>query len=401
MVCHKPRRNKAVRSCENGVPSAFAHCLIHTSGGKNMHIQGDMSIGIIMEIPELAKIRDLIFTNLDQEKYDSLLQEYGMEESRLSDALEYTAQRCKDERFLLPVYRADSQCSAVSGTDSAEKYPSSAFVQNTAASWTDQSGRMPYRMIYEKEDVLLLNYAVHPGKPYILVCPGGGYNREWVLVEGYPLALRINELGYNAFILIYRTGKTGLFPQPLEDLAAAVDFIERNKEILQVETKDYAVTGASAGGHLCAVWGSRSTGWGAYGTAKPKALLLSYPAAVLSMFYDNYEKCLENGDTAGEQAQAAFLKRVGGAHFSREDIGAYSLENLISNEYPSTFLVHAQDDPTVPVEVSLKTAALLEQHGIQNEIRIVRKAGHSFGLGIGTDAQGWLDDAVCFWQESR
>lgn len=335
---------------------------------KRMNITGTMTIGELGKIPQLAKIRDMIFTNMDDEKYDSKLSEYGIGESRLIESLEYTAGRCASEDFLLRIY------------EDGQEFASS------------------FKMIHEKSNVLLMNYAVHPGKPYILICPGGGYNREWVLVEGYPLAMRINELGYNAFILIYRTGKTGLFPQPLEDFAAAVHYIEKHKAELQVETEGYAVTGASAGGHLCAMWGTKGRGYEAYGAARPKALLLSYPAAIMSMFYDIYEKCLNEGDTAGAEGQAAILRRIGGADFTREDIDAYSLEKLIDNDYPDTYIVHAEDDPVVPVETDRKTAALLEQYGIRSNVRFVKKAGHSFGLGIGTDAEGWLDEAVRFWQ---
>ena len=338
-----------------------------------MMISGTMTIGELGRIPSLSKVKDFIFTNLDDEKYESQLQQYGIEQSRLIEALEYTAKRCEAEDFVLSIYSGEKP-------------------------FSDAGKAGKYKMIYDKADVCLLNYAVHPGKSYILVCPGGGYNREWVLVEGYPLAMRINELGYNAFILIYRTGKTGLFPEPLEDYAAAVNYIEKHKDELKVETEGYAVTGASAGGHLCSMWGTKQKGYEAYGAAKPKALLLSYPAPALSMFYEIYEKCVENKDTAGAEGQAALLRRVGGADFDRDKIGVYSLENLIDKDYPPTYFVHAEDDPVVPIVTGRRFEALLEQYGIRKEVHIVGHAGHSFGLGIRTDAEGWLEEAVRFWQ---
>jgi len=350
-----------------------------------------MTIGQIEMLPEFAALRNYIFTNMDKEKSDSRLEEYGIEKSRLVESLEYAAARSREESFLLHVYHDTSFRDGSLRDGSLRK----------GALGDEDLHDVSAAFIKEKKDVLLMNFAVHPGKPYVLVCPGGGYNREWMLVEGYPLAMRINELGYNAFILVYRTGRTGLFPDPLEDVAAAVSYIERHKEELQVETQGYAVTGASAGGHLCAMWGTKTKGFEAYGCKSPAALLLSYPAAVISMFYDAYAQCVAADDSSGAEAQAAFLRRIGGEHFDRDTICAYSLETLIDGDYPPAYLVHAEDDPVVPVKTSLRTCTLLEKYGIQNEVRIVKYAGHSFGLGIGTDAEGWMDDAVRFWQKVR
>lgn len=36
--------------------------------------------------------------------------------------------------------------------------------------------------------------------------------------------------------------------------------------------------------------------------------------------------------------------------------------------------------------------------GIDAEFHLYPNLGHGFGLGIGTTAEGWLDDAVRFWE---
>jgi hypothetical protein len=36
--------------------------------------------------------------------------------------------------------------------------------------------------------------------------------------------------------------------------------------------------------------------------------------------------------------------------------------------------------------------------GIDVEFRVYQNVGHGFGLGIGTKAEGWLEDAVLFWE---
>jgi acetyl esterase/lipase len=39
----------------------------------------------------------------------------------------------------------------------------------------------------------------------------------------------------------------------------------------------------------------------------------------------------------------------------------------------------------------------LRNAGVEVEYRRYRNAGHGFGLGVGTDADGWIEDAVQFW----
>ena len=36
--------------------------------------------------------------------------------------------------------------------------------------------------------------------------------------------------------------------------------------------------------------------------------------------------------------------------------------------------------------------------GIDTEFHCYPGLGHGFGLGTGTAAEGWLDDAVAFWE---
>ena len=37
--------------------------------------------------------------------------------------------------------------------------------------------------------------------------------------------------------------------------------------------------------------------------------------------------------------------------------------------------------------------------GIDTKFHIYEGLGHGFGLGTGTVAEGWIDDAVAFWEK--
>lgn len=41
----------------------------------------------------------------------------------------------------------------------------------------------------------------------------------------------------------------------------------------------------------------------------------------------------------------------------------------------------------------------LDALGIDTEFHVYPNLGHGFGLGTGTSAEGWLDDAVNFWEK--
>ena len=40
----------------------------------------------------------------------------------------------------------------------------------------------------------------------------------------------------------------------------------------------------------------------------------------------------------------------------------------------------------------------LEKNGIPHEVHVYKNVPHGTGLAAGTDAAGWLNDAVAFWE---
>ena len=84
-------------------------------------------------------------------------------------------------------------------------------------------------------------------RKYVIVCPGGGYAHCVTGQEGYPIAAKLNEMGYTAFVLEYRTGFHCGGYAPMQDLARAVKNIEEHLGTERIR-RDYAICGFSAGG---------------------------------------------------------------------------------------------------------------------------------------------------------
>ena len=188
-----------------------------------------------------------------------------------------------------------------------------------------------------------------PGAPFAIVCPGGGFSYVGSLHEGFPLALEIGDNGYNAFVIRYRIGSEQWAAQ---DLAAAIAHILRNAETFQVSTRDYSLWDGSAGARM--VGDIALHGVSAYGGGD-----LPKPAAAVI---------------------------------------AYTGQSTYASDFPPAFITVAANDRIANVHTVERRVQNLRNAGVDVAYRRYQSAGHGFGLGTGTDAEGWVDLAVRFWQ---
>jgi acetyl esterase/lipase len=201
-----------------------------------------------------------------------------------------------------------------------------------------------------KDNAGLFFFKGDPGAPFAIVCPGGGFSYVGSIHEGFPQALELSKRGYNVFVIQYRVG-SGLWAT--EDLAAALSYVFRNAASLGVSTEGYSLWGGSAGARMVAYVGSR--GAAEYGGDELP------PPAVVVMAY------------------------TGHSEFLRTD--------------PPTFVMVSDNDPIVSVSIVERRVKAMRDAGIDVEYHKYHGAGHGFGLGLGTDAEGWVEDAAAFWQK--
>lgn len=242
-----------------------------------------------------------------------------------------------------------------------------------------------------KAQTKLFHFPAAPGARFAIVCAGGAYAGVGSLVEGFPVAARLNALGYHAFVLSYRVLREARFPQPADDLAAAVRFVLDRADEFGVDPDHYAVAGFSAGGHLAGAWGTRHLGHARYGLPSPGALLLGYPALALS----------RADDGRGRHLERFFFRNLLGRGYSQADKNRVDVVLHVHPEYPPTYLWHCRDDTTVPVAGAELMVDALTAHGVPHQFRVAERGGHGIGLGDATDASGWLDEAVAFWRTAR
>lgn len=224
-------------------------------------------------------------------------------------------------------------------------------------------------------------------REFVILASGGGYGACCNLAEAFPVAARLNELGYSCFCLTYRTATqetfvSGLMPQPLDDFAEAYRFLAENRERFNIVPENYAACGFSAGGHICAAWGTEKVGYAHYGMPAPQKLILAYPLVDLNILTGVVGDFMLNG--------------LFGRDFEHRLINEYSPIKNASKKYPKTYLVQAENDSTVSVESSKEFTEVLKSNNVSVKAEFVESGEHGFGLGSKTPADGWIDRAIKF-----
>ena len=218
---------------------------------------------------------------------------------------------------------------------------------------------------------------------FAIICPGGSYRHCCKIQEGFPVAKRLNELGIAAFVLQYRTGASFSFEGAEDDIAAALAFINQNREKFHVCPDGYAVMGFSAGGHVAGLWGTQSFGAAAHDLPEPGIIILGYPAISLAG--------IEEDEDVRQILQ--YLPE-------ETELSAYSVNLLADEKYPPSYIWAFEHDPDVdPFTQGALLAKTLEQLGVPNECELFEGSLHGVGLGVRTNAEGWLESAVDFWRK--
>lgn len=200
----------------------------------------------------------------------------------------------------------------------------------------------------EKRNTGLFFFKGREGAPFAICNAGGGFAYVGAMHDSYPHALELAKKGYNAFALIYRPDDA------YEDLARAITFVYDHAAELGVNPSGYSLWGGSAGARMAATLGN---------SANLRAL---------------------TSRTDIPQARAVIMQYTGYSTVSAYDAPTYACVGT--------------SDGIAPWRVMQNRLQSLSNMGIPTEFHAYNGLPHGFGLGTGTVAEGWIDDAVNFWQ---
>lgn len=201
----------------------------------------------------------------------------------------------------------------------------------------------------DKRNTGLFFFKGDPGREYAVVNAGGAFVYVGAMHDSFPHALEISKKGYNAFALIYRPD------DPYNDLARAITFIHDNADRLGVKADGYSLWGGSAGARMAATLGN--------------------------MEYLQYL----TGRNDVPQAAAVVMQYTGYNTASRYDAPTYACVG--------------KNDGIAYWGTMQRRLQTLASMGIQTEFHAYEGLSHGFGIGTGTIAEGWTDDAIAFWEK--
>ena len=217
-------------------------------------------------------------------------------------------------------------------------------------------GRKIFYPIYPDDDPRakstgLFFFMGNRGAKFAVCNAGGGFVYVGAIHDSFPHALELSRRGYNAFALIYRPG----YETACEDLARAIAFIHDNAAELGVDAEGYSLWGGSAG--------ARMSAWlGAYGTESFGEKLYPRPSAVIMQYT--------------------------------------GLNDVTGNE-PPTYACVGTSDRIASYRSMRSYVDRIKANGTDAMIEIFTGLPHGFGLGEGTIAEGWLNNAVKFWEKHQ
>lgn len=201
-----------------------------------------------------------------------------------------------------------------------------------------------------KRDTGLFFFRGTPGQKFAVMNAGGGFVYVGAMHDSFPHALEASKQGYNAFALIYRPDDA------YADLARALSFIHDNAAELGVNPDGYSLWGGSAGARMAAVLGN-----------------------------ETYLREL-TGRTDIPQAAAVVMQYTGYSAASRQDAPTYACVGT--------------SDGIAGWRTMQNRLHTLSGYGIPTEFHSYPGLSHGFGLGTGTVAEGWMQDALAFWERN-
>jgi len=213
-----------------------------------------------------------------------------------------------------------------------------------------------------------------PNGTSVIIAPGGSYRRVVLDKEGSEIAATLARTGVTAFVLAYRLpgeGHAEGADAPLADGQRAMRIVRQRAGEWGLDPARVGFLGFSAAGHLGATLVAQHD-YPFYDRldaaddlpARPDFAALLYPVITMQ------DKGVHEG------SRTALL----GEGPTAEAKEAYSPELHVTDTSPETFLLLADDDPSVPPANAIRFYSALHDAGVKAELHVFRDGGHGFGI---------------------
>ncbi len=211
-------------------------------------------------------------------------------------------------------------------------------------------------------------------RPAVVVIHGGAW-RSGDKRQLRILAELFARRGYVAAAINYRLAPKYSYPAQLDDCQRAVRWLRKNAKEYKIDPKRFGAAGASAGGHLALLLGTRET----RNDSDPELKGISSKVqCVLSIFGptdftdERYVQASRN-PVLGK----ALIEFVGKPYDEAPNLWKeVSPLHHVSPDDAPTFIIHGDQDPLVPLEQSEKFAEALKKVKVEVQLVVIKGMGH-------------------------
>lgn len=212
-------------------------------------------------------------------------------------------------------------------------------------------------------------------KTAVLICPGGGYQHlAWEKEGVYPAQL-FNDNGIDAFVLKYRLNNSKQqghrYPDQYNDVTTAIRIIRSKAAEWGIDPDKTGVMGFSAGGHLASTAATILQKGDPTDAdplkridTRPSFAILIYPVITMDTSFAHRGS---RNNLLGNTPDDAL-------------VNALSTEKRVSPSTPPVFLIHADDDKSVPPQNSIAFYEALKKNKVKASLYIYDHGGHGFGM---------------------
>mgnify|MGYP001627124571 CR=1 FL=1 len=211
-------------------------------------------------------------------------------------------------------------------------------------------------------------------RPAVMVIHGGAW-RSGDKKQLRMLAELFARRGYVAAAINYRLAPKYSYPAQLDDCQRAVRWLRKNAKEYKIDPKRFGAAGASAGGHLALLLGTRET----RNDSDPELKGISSKVqCVLSIFGptdftdERYVQASRN-PIHGK----ALIEFVGKPYDEAPNLWKeVSPLHHVSPDDAPTLIIHGDQDPLVPLEQSEKFAEALKKVKVEVQLVVIKGMGH-------------------------
>lgn len=220
----------------------------------------------------------------------------------------------------------------------------------------------------------------------VIVCPGGGYTKVAVDLEGAEICEWLASVGITGILLKYRVPDSGphyykdchcekdpVKPLALQDAQRAVGLVRSKAKQWDIHVNKIGVMGFSAGGHLV--------------------------ADVCTNYRKRAYSLTDEADKTDCRPDFGIVMFPG--HMTNHTSNPYELNKKlpVDKNTPPTFILQAGNDPIDPIENSLVYYIALQKAKVHAEYHVYAEGGHAFGLNRTIlDNPDWNKLAIADWE---